>query len=85
MSDEREYVLWQILCTTCGFDGEKPVPAKDGLPTVDICRCPKCSKKAYTFRPFRTRHIIAELTKELVRMKLDIMDLQGIADGDVDR
>lgn len=82
MSDDREYLLVPIICTTCGYDGEKPVPAKEGSPKVDTCRCPKCSKKAYVQHPLRQRFVIAALTKEIVRLKLDIMDIQGALESD---
>jgi hypothetical protein len=82
MSDDREYVKTPIICLTCGFDGEKPVPAKNGIPKVDKCRCPQCSKTAFVHRPFRQRFIINALVKEVIRLRLDVMDLQAYAEGE---
>jgi hypothetical protein len=82
MSDDREYAKIPIICLTCGFDGENPVPAKNGRPTVDKCRCPKCSKTAFVHRPFREGFIINALVKEVIRLRLDVMDLQAYAEGE---
>jgi|688.fasta_scaffold1308649_2 hypothetical protein len=75
-----EYVAWSIACLTCGFTGGHQVPAIDGVPKFDVCRCPKCSKSAHVFRPLRERFVIQALVKEIVRLKLDLMDLQSMAE-----
>ena len=80
MTEGREYSLSPIICLTCGFDGEKPVPARDGVPVADTCRCPRCSKRAYVQNPLRSRFVIAALAKEVAKLRLDIMDLQGAYD-----
>ena len=76
MSDDREYLSVPIICMTCAYDGDNPVPARDGRPRVDTCKCPKCSKTAYVQHPMRQRFLLAAIVKEMVRMRLDIMDLQ---------
>ena len=76
MTDNKEYRLTPIICLTCGYAGEKPVPAKLGLPEVDICKCPKCSKTAYVHHPLRQRFVIDALVKEVIKLRLDMMDLQ---------
>jgi len=76
MTDNKEYRLTPIICLTCGYDGEKPVPAKAGLTTVDICKCPKCSKTAYVHSPFRQRFVVNALVKEVIKLRLDMIDLQ---------
>ena len=75
-----EYVAWSIVCITCGFTGAHPVLAVDGMPKVDRCRCPKCSNSAYVLRPMRERFVIEALCKEVVKLKLDLMDLQSMAE-----
>ncbi|MCA2590199.1 MAG: hypothetical protein IM509_05465 [Microcystis sp. M31BS1] len=75
-----EYVTWSIACLTCGFTGEHSVRGTDGLPKVDKCRCPKCSNSAYVLRPLRERFVIEALCKEVVKLKLDLMDLQSMGE-----
>jgi hypothetical protein len=82
MSDDREYVKTPVVCLTCGFDGDNPVPAKDGISKVDKCRCPKCSNTAFVHHPFRQRFIINALVKELIKLRLDMMDLQADGEGE---
>ena len=83
---DTEYVKSPIICLTCGFDGEKSVPAlKSGFPKIAYCRCPKCSKKAFVHHPLRQRFVINDLVKEVVKLRLDIMDLQAYVEGEEER
>lgn len=76
MTDNKEYRLTPIICLTCGYDGEKSVPVKLGLPEVDTCKCPKCSQTAYVHYPLRQLLVINALVKAVIKLRLDVMDLQ---------
>lgn len=85
MSD-RSYILMPVICLSCGFAEGTPVKAKKGRhdlhPAADFCKCPKCSNKAHVLNPLRSSRVIAAMGKEIVRLKMDIMDLQGALDDE---
>jgi predicted nucleic-acid-binding Zn-ribbon protein len=78
----QEYIAMPILCLTCGFNENHPVKAQNGFAKVDVCRCPKCSKKAYVLNPLRLHHALGAIGKEIVRLKMDMIDVQGALDDD---
>lgn len=73
-----------VACLSCGYTGKAVVDAhpETHLPQHQFIPCPKCRNPAWTGNPLETRAIISMLVKEVVRLKMDLLDLQGAQDGE---
>lgn len=84
MSDRETYAKYPVLCMTCGNMSDKILKQDNSKiwTDIDVCRCPKCSKKAYVLNPLRTQFLFEAIVKEIVKLKGDIFELECMMEGD---
>ena len=74
-----------VICLTCASIHTQYVKAdENGFAKVDFVKCEKCQNKAYVQHPLRHRFLLADMVKEIAKLRLDVMSLQEELAGDND-
>lgn len=72
-----------VICLTCASMHRQYVKAdENGFCDADLVKCEKCQNKAYVQHPFRHRFLLGAMAKEIAKLRLDVMHLQELIDGD---
>lgn len=69
-----------VVCLTCGYDGKAFALLSDNDIPTPTTRCPKCSKTAHAMTIQGLFQFMRASTKEIVRLKSDIFDLEAAAE-----
>lgn len=78
----KSYVKHPVICLVCGKMAPQVVPSNsNGYPSVNKVPCNACSNEAFVVNPFQQHFVIAAMAKEIARLRLDILDLQGEVDS----